>query len=251
MSFRRSGGCRSGAPVLARAAHGDAARAQGRRPVRRRARRPDQGAVDSQHQSGGEHAARRARARGARRLSVRRRSAIAGRPTRPASPMSCCRRRRGARRTARSPIRNDAFRGSARSVRRRAKPSPIGGCWPRWRGAWAGRAEFAYRSAADIFREHAALSAFENEGGRRIFDIGALADLSDEDYDQLPPLHWPLPRGGAATGTKRLFGDGKGFATPMAARASCRRRTGRRPCRRRITGRLFSTPAAFAISGTP
>ena len=33
---------------------------------------------------------------------------------------------------------------------------------------------FAYRSAADVFREHAALSAFEN-GGTRDFDIGALA----------------------------------------------------------------------------
>src|SRR5438309_5431117 len=27
-------------------------------------------------------------------------------------------------------------------------------------------AAFAYRSAADVFREHAALSAFENDGGR-------------------------------------------------------------------------------------
>ena len=32
----------------------------------------------------------------------------------------------------------------------------------------------AYNSAADIFREHAALSAFEN-AGTRDFDIGALA----------------------------------------------------------------------------
>ena len=33
---------------------------------------------------------------------------------------------------------------------------------------------FAYASAADIFREHAALSAFENDGTRD-FDLGALA----------------------------------------------------------------------------
>ena len=41
---------------------------------------------------------------------------------------------------------------------------------------------FRYRRPADIFREHAALSAFENDG-RRIFDIGALAELSDKDYE--------------------------------------------------------------------
>ncbi len=54
-------------------------------------------------------------------------SAIAGRPTRRALPTSSCRRRRGARRTAPSPIRNAAFRGSAPFVRRRAKRGPIGG----------------------------------------------------------------------------------------------------------------------------
>ncbi len=39
--------------------------------------------------------------------------------------------------------------------------------------------EFAYESAADIFREHAALSAFENNGTRD-FDLGALARINDE-----------------------------------------------------------------------
>ncbi len=47
------------------------------------------------------------------------------------------------------------------------------------RGAWASATAFAYRSAADVFREHAALSAFENDGSRD-FDIGALARLGDE-----------------------------------------------------------------------
>ncbi|MEX2033812.1 MAG: molybdopterin-dependent oxidoreductase, partial [Xanthobacteraceae bacterium] len=40
---------------------------------------------------------------------------------------------------------------------------------------------FSYRSAADVFREHATLSAFENDGAR-IFDLGALAEISDDDY---------------------------------------------------------------------
>src|SRR5207248_4241933 len=35
---------------------------------------------------------------------------------------------------------------------------------------------FAYESAADVFREHAALSAFEN-GGERDFDLGALSRI--------------------------------------------------------------------------
>src|SRR5262249_56806908 len=52
-------------------------------------------------------------------------------------------------------------------------------------------AAFAYGCAADIFREHAALSAFEN-GGRRDFDIGALAAISDDAFDALDPVQWPL-----------------------------------------------------------
>jgi assimilatory nitrate reductase catalytic subunit len=49
---------------------------------------------------------------------------------------------------------------------------------------------FAYTCAADIFREHAALSAFENDGTRD-FDIGALADVSNDAFDRLDPLQWP------------------------------------------------------------
>ncbi len=54
---------------------------------------------------------------------------------------------------------------------------------------------FAYRGPADIFREHAALSAFENDG-TRVFDIGALAGLDDAAYDALAPVQWPCPRPG-------------------------------------------------------
>ncbi|MGD9920736.1 MAG: molybdopterin-dependent oxidoreductase, partial [Pseudorhodoplanes sp.] len=44
--------------------------------------------------------------------------------------------------------------------------------------------EFDYPSAADIFRVHAALSAFEN-GGARDFDIGAFADIDDTQFESL------------------------------------------------------------------
>ena len=51
---------------------------------------------------------------------------------------------------------------------------------------------FAYRNAADVFREHAALSAFENNG-TRLFDLGGLAAISDEQFDALEPTQWPVP----------------------------------------------------------
>ncbi|WP_232630895.1 nitrate reductase [Methylobacterium sp. Leaf118] len=77
---------------------------------------------------------------------------------------------------------------------------------------------FAYRSAAQIFREHAALSAFENEGSRD-FDIGGLADLSDRAYDAHAPLQWPLPKKGAEpTGRARLFADGRFYTFDRRAR---------------------------------
>jgi assimilatory nitrate reductase catalytic subunit len=107
--------------------------------------------------------------------------------------------------------------------RQRAFRRPPGEAQPDWwmlaemarRMGW--RTAFAYRHAAEIFREHAALSAFENQAPkRRIFDIGALASLSDEDYDRLTLLHWPCARGTLESGshTQRLFGDGTGFVTP-------------------------------------
>src|SRR5215218_6909753 len=52
-------------------------------------------------------------------------------------------------------------------------------------------AAFNFTSAADIFREHAALSAFENEGNRD-FDIGGLKALSDEAFDMMAPVQWPI-----------------------------------------------------------
>jgi assimilatory nitrate reductase catalytic subunit len=69
---------------------------------------------------------------------------------------------------------------------------------------------FAYDTPAAIFREHARLSAFENNGARD-FDIGGAADLSDAEYDALLPFQWPRPAGGAAPA--RLFADGC-FYTP-------------------------------------
>ena len=70
-------------------------------------------------------------------------------------------------------------------------------------------AAFAYRDPADIFREHAALSAFEN-GGARDFDIGALARLSDGEYARMAPVRWPCA---GREEPERLFAAG-GYFTP-------------------------------------
>ncbi len=70
---------------------------------------------------------------------------------------------------------------------------------------------FPYRSAADIFREHAALSAFENEvetTGHRVFNISSLQNISDQEYDSFPIKPWPVTADSPA-GTSRLFADGK------------------------------------------
>ncbi|MGL4974858.1 MAG: molybdopterin dinucleotide binding domain-containing protein, partial [Bosea sp. (in: a-proteobacteria)] len=70
---------------------------------------------------------------------------------------------------------------------------------------------FAYESAVDIYREHAALTAFENDGTRSL-DIGAHASITHEAFDAMLPVQWPL-KTGQQIGTSRLFADG-GFFTP-------------------------------------
>jgi assimilatory nitrate reductase catalytic subunit len=75
---------------------------------------------------------------------------------------------------------------------------------------------FRYDNPAQIFREHARLSGFENSGAenyvRRAFDISALSEIGDAQYDALQPVQWPLNQQNPG-GTQRLFEDGK-FYTP-------------------------------------
>jgi assimilatory nitrate reductase catalytic subunit len=74
---------------------------------------------------------------------------------------------------------------------------------------------FSYRSAVDVFREHAALSAFENDGARA-FDLGALAELTDLDYEVLEPVQWPQSE--SRGDPSRLLGDGRFFTADRKAR---------------------------------
>ncbi|CAN5455213.1 nitrate reductase [soil metagenome] len=77
-------------------------------------------------------------------------------------------------------------------------------------------AAFDYQSAADIFREHAALSAFENNGSRD-FDLGGLAKISDEGFDALAPVMWPL-RVDESRAESRFFAKGAFYTNDRKAR---------------------------------
>jgi len=66
---------------------------------------------------------------------------------------------------------------------------------------------FGYKTAAAVFREHATLSGFENNG-TRAFDISALAELSDQDFEALSPIQWPVTAA-VPNGQARLFADGQ------------------------------------------
>jgi assimilatory nitrate reductase catalytic subunit len=61
---------------------------------------------------------------------------------------------------------------------------------------------FSYTHPADIFREHARLSAYRNAGAR-LFDLSDFAAISNQAYDALEPQRW----GGTP------FADGQ-FSTP-------------------------------------
>ena len=76
-------------------------------------------------------------------------------------------------------------------------------------------AAFDFNSAADIFREHAALSAFENDGNRD-FDIGGLNALSDQDFDVMAPVQWPIRLNGQPQA--RFFAEGGFFGGEGKAR---------------------------------
>lgn len=64
---------------------------------------------------------------------------------------------------------------------------------------------FDHMSAASVFREYAQLSAATRRFGRD-FDISGLAHLTDEEYDALKPVQWPVPA--KSIQGKRFFAHG-------------------------------------------
>ena len=81
------------------------------------------------------------------------------------------------------------------------------------------RDAFAYANVAEIFDEHARLSAAGNDGARA-FDLGGLAGLSEEGYSGLIPTQWPVAASGrqAARAAPRLFADGRFYHADGRAR---------------------------------
>jgi assimilatory nitrate reductase catalytic subunit len=75
---------------------------------------------------------------------------------------------------------------------------------------------FAYRSPAEIFAEYARLTGSENDA-RRDLDLGALADISEDDYAVLAPFQWPR-RAGASPAETRFFADGRFYHADGKAR---------------------------------
>jgi assimilatory nitrate reductase catalytic subunit len=75
-------------------------------------------------------------------------------------------------------------------------------------GAMGHREAFDWRSPAQVFREWARLTNYENQD--RMLSLGPLAALTPEAYEALEPVQWPVTAKG---GTARLFEDGV-FQTP-------------------------------------
>jgi assimilatory nitrate reductase catalytic subunit len=104
-----------------------------------------------------------------------------------------------------------------RISRQRALFKPAGVAKPDWwiitqiarRMGFA--AEFNYQRPVDIFREHAALSGFENNG-QRDFDISTYAEISATEYDQFQPIQWPV-NAAYPQGRARFFADGQFFTS--------------------------------------
>jgi assimilatory nitrate reductase catalytic subunit len=69
---------------------------------------------------------------------------------------------------------------------------------------------FTYFSPDQIFAEHVALTAFENDGSRDL----DLSGLTGADYASLPPTQWPMRN----KPTARMFGHGQFFTPDAKAR---------------------------------
>ena len=102
---------------------------------------------------------------------------------------------------------------------------------------------FGWRAPAQVFREWARLTAYENRD--RPLNLGPLTALSPAGYDALAPVQWPVT---VAGGTARLFEDGR-FPTPdgrarMQSRCSLGRPGG-------SGGRRLSVGAEHRASARP
>lgn len=71
---------------------------------------------------------------------------------------------------------------------------------------------FDYTSPSDVFAEHAALSAYRNDGSRD-FDLGAFSDIKPQAYNALAPVQWPQKAEDKGAGPDTRFFAQGGFFT--------------------------------------
>jgi assimilatory nitrate reductase catalytic subunit len=112
---------------------------------------------------------------------------------------------------------------SERRISRQRAVLPLpGGAKPDWwivkevgrRMGWP--AAFAYDSPAEIWREHARLTAYRN-GGARLLDLGDKAAISNARYEAMEPFAW----GGAPFADGRYpTPDGRARLVPVQQRAN-------------------------------
>ncbi|RDV28020.1 nitrate reductase [Alteromonas aestuariivivens] len=74
---------------------------------------------------------------------------------------------------------------------------------------------FDYASPAQIFDEHACLTAWQNNGERAL-NLSGLAGLSPQQYDRLKPVQWPVTES-TPQGCARLFENKRFFTASRKA----------------------------------
>jgi assimilatory nitrate reductase catalytic subunit len=77
---------------------------------------------------------------------------------------------------------------------------------------------FDYTAPSEIYREHAALSGFRNDGARA-FDISWHASMGDIAYNRMKPVQWPVRRNG--TNAIRAGQSGAPFVAAQRSNFVC------------------------------
>jgi len=72
---------------------------------------------------------------------------------------------------------------------------------------------FDFDDVSDVFKEHAQLTQFENNG-ERLLDLSGLSQLTTKEYNELAPIQWPINET-YPEGCARVYADGK-FNTPSS-----------------------------------
>ncbi|MCY0966539.1 nitrate reductase [Parathalassolituus penaei] len=75
---------------------------------------------------------------------------------------------------------------------------------------------FDWQHPAEVFDEYARLTGFENNGSRDL-DLSGLAGMSQEKYDRMLPVQWPV-NAQYPQGRQRFFEDGRFFTPSGKAR---------------------------------